>query len=130
MKVVDILLGMSIKCIQVAEESCTTLESPNIALPCFGDAAAPAAAGAPGGKQTACACACACACICAAIDSTQTEWLGISWVFCCCDDEACTSTWALQGLSGYVMYHPSLAMGKYAAWLNLNVLVLLGFSLL
>ena len=26
MKVVDILLGMSIKCIQVAEESCTTLE--------------------------------------------------------------------------------------------------------
>jgi hypothetical protein len=52
------------------------------------------------------------------------EWLGVSWVSCCFDDEACAGTLHFQGTVWFCHAHRSLVpkqctcmMEKHAAWL-------------
>ena len=55
---------------------------------------------------------------------SQSEWLGVDLVFTVCYNEAYAREWPYQALPVCSHKHPSLvptcAMGKYAAWLNLN----------
>jgi hypothetical protein len=64
------------------------------------------------------------------------ECLGVSWVSCCCDDEACAGILNFQKTVWLCHAHKSLVpkqctcmMEKHAAWLNLNGLDLAWFSL-